>query len=91
MPWATPPCTWPSDHRGVHHDAAVVLDHVLQDRDLPGADVDLDDGGVESAGERGLGRRVVAIGLEARLFTGASTGPSRGLTRRSAASDDSVP
>src|SRR5207249_7284483 len=55
------------DHR-IHQGAAVVLDDVLQDREVPGVDVDLDDRGVAAAGEGGVRGRVVAARLQPRLF-----------------------
>ena len=55
------------DDDRVHDDAAVVLDDVPDERELAGGAIDLDDGRVHAAGERRLGRRVVAVRLEAGL------------------------
>ena len=55
------------DHR-IHHGPAVVLDHIAEYGDIARGDVDLDDGRVAAAGERGLRRGVVPEGLEPRLL-----------------------
>src|SRR2546427_1185185 len=55
------------DHR-IHHGPAVVLDHIAEDPEVARGDVDLNDGRVAAAGERGLRRGVVPEGLEPRLL-----------------------
>ena len=53
------------DHR-VHERAAVVVDDVPEEREVPGLDVDLDDRRVAPAREGRVGRRVVPVRLEPR-------------------------
>ena len=82
MPWATPPCTWPSTMFGLIIRPQSSRHHVPQDLDLAGVGIDLDGGARGVAFDHiVVGRHGAVHHLEHAVESRAAASPTAGTRR----------
>ena len=81
MPWATPPCTWPSTIIGLMTTSHVVHRDIALNLDLAGIGIHLDDADVRAEGVGEVGRIVEVTLLQAWLHPLRQTPAEVGLQR----------
>ena len=81
MPWAMPPCIWPSTIIGLITLPDVVDGEVALELDLAGIGVDLDHGDVRAEREGAVGRVVVRRVVKERLLAFRQVVGERGRAR----------